>query len=168
MSWYGKYMGIVRDVADPDGRLRLRAYVPEVMGTLDDTDHWVDWALPCLPWFATKGVGQALVPVVGGNYGVWIEFRHGDVRFPIWCGVFPINSVKPDLTTVELDAGGNFKVVAGTHAEIDAQTTELGGSCTQTPGSSSEAVVLGSGIDTFTGTPYSILGSASSRVFAKK
>lgn len=38
----------------------------------------------------------------------------------------------------------------------------------EVPGATNEGVVLGSGIDSFTGTPYSLLGSASTKVFAKK
>ncbi len=44
----------------------------------------------------------------------------------------------------------------------------VGGTCVETPGALNEGVVLGSGIDSFTGTPYSLLGSASTKVFAKK
>ncbi len=37
----------------------------------------------------------------------------------------------------------------------------------ETPGPLNEGVVTGKGIDSFTGTPYSLLGNASTKVFAK-
>ena len=53
--YYGKYPGYVRDSDDPDGRGRLRLYVPDALGQDDDADHWTDWALPCFPWDTTQG-----------------------------------------------------------------------------------------------------------------
>ena len=149
--WIGKFVGFVRDTADPDNRGRIRLFCPEVMGSLDDSDHWLDWALPCFPWFAHLGIGGALVPQKLSGWGVWVEFRHGDTRFPIWTGVFATGPI-PDVTNVELDS----------------PTIQLGGQCVQTPGATNEGVVLGCFNDTFTGAPYSVLGSASTRIFAKK
>ena len=103
MEYIGKYMGYVRDASDPKTRARLRLFVPEVMGANDDTDHWTDWALPCFPWFAHNGLGTSFVPPVGNDFGVWVEFRHGDVRFPIWVGVFIVNSTA-DLSKLRVDA----------------------------------------------------------------
>jgi len=105
--FYGKYLGHVRDVDDPDDRGRLRAFVPEVMGELDDVDHWTDWALPCFSPIAMLGVGsagKALVPPKGDAWGVWVEFRHGDPRFPIWTGVFPFKPITADDTRLVLEA----------------------------------------------------------------
>jgi hypothetical protein len=146
VNLFGKYVGFVRDTADPENRGRLRCYVPEVMGELDDTDHWTGWALPCLPWIAYRGVGSALVPVVTAGWGVWLEFRQGDPRFPIWVGVFPLQS----LTTTVL--------------RFDAAKVELGGENPAT----GEGVVLASYQDPMTGVTAGAAGGASTRVFAKK
>lgn len=76
--FYGKYRGLVSDVADPDQLGRIRAKVPEVLGEEDSP-----WALPCVP-FAGKSHGVVWLPEV--DDGVWIEFEAGDPARPIWCG----------------------------------------------------------------------------------
>lgn len=150
-EYHGLYMGHVRDAGDPESRGRIRLFVPEVMGQLDDTDHWTDWALPCFPWFAHRGVGNMLVPQPDSGLGVWVTFRHGNVRFPVWMGVFVIDPTKVDSTI----------------AKLDAQTIMLGGDAITAP-AASEGVVVGLGQDPFTGATYAALGNASTRVFAKK
>jgi len=158
----GKHAGFVRDANDPDNRGRLRLYVPEVMGETDDTDHWTDWALPCFPWFAHLGTGGVLVPQPDDGWGVWVEFRQGDPRFPIWCGVFPIGSSSADATKIVLEAGGL--------ARIDADKVMVGGDINvtfQAPGPNSLQVVTGRTVDPFTGAPLSTLGGSSTMVFVK-
>jgi uncharacterized protein involved in type VI secretion and phage assembly len=76
--FYGKYRGLVADNEDPLQRARLRATVPEVLGT-----ETSGWALPCAP-YAGPHVGLHAVPPVGA--GVWIEFEAGDTSRPIWVG----------------------------------------------------------------------------------
>jgi Type VI secretion system/phage-baseplate injector OB domain len=100
--YWGKYAAYVRDTEDEEGRGRLRLFVPEVFGDDDDADHWSDWALPCLPWVAEHGV-SALIPEKNGQFGVWVEFRQGDPRFPVWVGVFPWSSVDYDKIAVQSD-----------------------------------------------------------------
>jgi uncharacterized protein involved in type VI secretion and phage assembly len=75
---YGKYRGLVVDVADPMQLGRIRARVPEVFGEVE-----TGWALPAAP-YAGDGVGAWAIPPVGAN--VWMEFEAGDVSRPIWCG----------------------------------------------------------------------------------
>jgi uncharacterized protein involved in type VI secretion and phage assembly len=77
-SFYGKFRGIVTDVHDPLMTSRIRARVPDVMGNEES-----GWALPALP-FGGRGMGLFALPSVGA--GVWIEFEHGDLDFPIWSG----------------------------------------------------------------------------------
>lgn len=98
MQFFGKYMGYIRDLNDPEKRGRMRTYCPEVGGPSDDSDHWLDWALPCFPWFTHAGVGLNFVPEKTTDWAAWIEFRQGDVRFPLWCGVFPLVQVDKDFT----------------------------------------------------------------------
>jgi hypothetical protein len=80
--YYGKYRGIVRDTADPEGLGRLRALVPSVLGP----DVLTGWAVPCVPYGGASDTGTQLVPEVGA--GVWVEFEEGDLEFPIWAGTF--------------------------------------------------------------------------------
>lgn len=75
---YGKYRGIVTDNQDPRSLGRIRARVPEVLGSVE-----TGWAHPCSP-YAGDGFGQLTVPPAGA--GVWIEFEAGDVSRPIWTG----------------------------------------------------------------------------------
>ena len=73
-TFFGKYRGVVADVADPLMQGRLRVRVPAVLG-----EAVSGWALPCIPF----GVPLSL-PMVGA--AVWIEFEGGDPRRPICCG----------------------------------------------------------------------------------
>jgi uncharacterized protein involved in type VI secretion and phage assembly len=75
---YGKHRGRVSDDQDPSKLGRIRAQVPEVLGTVDS-----GWALPAAPYGGDQ-VGLFTVPPVGA--GVWIEFEAGDVSRPIWSG----------------------------------------------------------------------------------
>ncbi len=76
--FWGKYRGVVRDVADPEQMGRIRARVPSVLGETE-----LPWALPCVP-FAGDTHGLVLLPVEGD--GVWIEFEGGDPALPVWTG----------------------------------------------------------------------------------
>lgn len=76
--FYGKYRGVVSDVADPENLGRIKAKVPEVLGDLDSP-----WALPSIP-YAGEDTGFYAVPPAGA--GVWMEFEAGDVSRPIWSG----------------------------------------------------------------------------------
>lgn len=77
---FGKFRGLVSDVDDPQNQGRIRATVPEVLGT-----EVSGWALSAAP-YAGPGVGNFMIPPVGA--GVWIEFEAGDVSRPIWTGCF--------------------------------------------------------------------------------
>ena len=80
--FYGKYEGVVTDVADPKKIGRIRAKVPAVLGEQVDSG----WALPCMPAGGGKERGMLFLPQVGDT--VWIEFAAGDVSRPIWVGTF--------------------------------------------------------------------------------
>jgi uncharacterized protein involved in type VI secretion and phage assembly len=77
-TFYGKYRGIVTDNQDPLMMGRVRARVPDVMG-----DQESGWAMPCAP-FGGSNTGFFALPPSGA--GVWIEFEHGDLEYPIWSG----------------------------------------------------------------------------------
>lgn len=76
--FYGKYRGEVADVNDPENQGRIRAKVPEVLGTEES-----GWALPAAP-YAGPGVGTFMIPPVGA--AVWMEFEAGLVSRPIYSG----------------------------------------------------------------------------------
>lgn len=99
--FWGKYMGYVRDDKDPENRGRIRCFCPEVLGKVDDKSNWLDWALPSWPWIVHLGVGLNFIPPKNGEWGVWIEFRQGDPRFPIWSGVFPLAKVDENIVTLK-------------------------------------------------------------------
>jgi hypothetical protein len=84
---FGKYRGIVTDIADPEDQCRIRAQVPAVY-----TDRDSPWALPSLP-FAGDQHGLVLLPQVGD--GVWIEFEGGDISRPIWSGCWFASGQRP-------------------------------------------------------------------------
>lgn len=76
---YGKYRGYVFAVDDPEGRARIRAIVPQLLGENTPTG----WAEPALP-YAGPDQGFFTVPDLGA--GCWIEFEQGDLSKPIWSG----------------------------------------------------------------------------------
>jgi uncharacterized protein involved in type VI secretion and phage assembly len=76
--FFGKYRGLVTDNQDPNSLGRIRARVPEILGSVE-----TGWALPALP-YSGNGSGVYTVPEPGA--GVWIEFESGDVSRPIWTG----------------------------------------------------------------------------------
>ncbi len=78
--FYGKYRGLVAINVDPLNLGRLKAVVPEVLGTVPTS-----WALPCAAYAGT-GSGLFAIPPIGA--GVWIEFEAGDVSRPIWSGAW--------------------------------------------------------------------------------
>jgi hypothetical protein len=108
--FFGIYRGIVADINDPLSKKRIRAKVPQVLGT--ETTGWAD---ACLPVAATMQHGPTgtettlttstlvdgtndsahshtvtlhvheIVPKVG--QAVWIMFEAGDPDHPVWLGV---------------------------------------------------------------------------------
>jgi Type VI secretion system/phage-baseplate injector OB domain len=89
--FYGKYRGLVLINVDPQNQGRLKAVVPEVLGTMPS-----NWCLPCTPYAGTLA-GFFNIPMIGS--GVWIEFEAGDVNRPVWTGCWwgtaqvPINEL---------------------------------------------------------------------------
>jgi hypothetical protein len=88
---HGKYHGFVADNADPQNRGRLRLRIPEVLGP----DVISGWAEPCFAYGGGPDYGQFSIPPLclasdGKSHttGVWVEFRAGDLQYPIWTGTF--------------------------------------------------------------------------------
>ena len=76
--WFGKFRGVVVDTNDPERLGRLRAMVPDVLGTVPST-----WAMPCVPAAAPQ-MGIVAIPSAGA--GVWVEFEQGDPDYPVSVG----------------------------------------------------------------------------------
>jgi hypothetical protein len=107
--YYGKYRGTVINNVDPEGRGRLMALVPDVLGLTPST-----WAMPCVP-FAGIQSGAFVVPPV--QSGVWIEFEQGDPDYPIWTGGFwglvaevPGSPVSPTPAAPPVPPGQNIVI----------------------------------------------------------
>ena len=112
--FFGKFRGTVTDNKDPLFTGRVRARVPDVLGTEES-----GWAMACTP-FAGPGSGMFAVPAVGA--GVWIEFEHGDPDYPIWTGCWwgaatdppPEVQVPPYQKVIIKTPGGNSLVLDDT------------------------------------------------------
>lgn len=80
-QFFGKYRGTVLNNIDPEMRGRLLLNVPDVLNLIPST-----WAEPCVPLAGPTGppMGVYMVPPIGA--GVWVEFEHGDLNYPIWVG----------------------------------------------------------------------------------
>lgn len=87
-KYYGKYRGFVADNADPDQLGRLTLKIPSVLGA-----EVSGWAMPCLPFGGTAGIGWFVIPEPKAQ--VWVEFEEGDPRRPIWTGTFWQNQGDP-------------------------------------------------------------------------
>lgn len=118
-KYYGKVKAFCRDNADPQKRGRIRCYCPQVMGPLDDTQHWLHWAEPNFPWLGginTLDFGPPTTKAQNGGVetGIWLEFEQGDPDFPIWTGTWlpaPTPSdpnAQQDLTNAGAPPGGDI------------------------------------------------------------
>lgn len=79
-KYYGKYRGVVLNNVDPLLEGRLLVQVPDVAGLAPTT-----WATPCVP---IAGIQNGMVAIPINGSGVWVEFEHGDPKYPIWVGCF--------------------------------------------------------------------------------
>jgi uncharacterized protein involved in type VI secretion and phage assembly len=77
-KYYGKYRGTVVNNVDPMQMGRIQVIVPDVGGVTPSS-----WAMPCVPVAGIQN-GIFVLPIIGA--GVWVEFEHGDIDFPVWTG----------------------------------------------------------------------------------
>lgn len=77
-EFLGKYRAFVVDNNDPENQGRIKVQVPYISG-----ESVIGWCLPCVPVAYPKG-GDFNIPKLGTF--VWVEFEHGDVRYPIYTG----------------------------------------------------------------------------------
>ncbi|MBI2930626.1 MAG: hypothetical protein HYY16_03160 [Planctomycetes bacterium] len=114
---FGLYRGIVRDVADPEDRGRVRLEVPEVWGR-GKLSNWASYMSP----FGGGGAGFFFLPRLGD--GVWVTFERGETTKPVWMGFwFSVEDAKPEGADLEVRVlrtkSGHrvvFKDVAGEEA----------------------------------------------------
>jgi uncharacterized protein involved in type VI secretion and phage assembly len=106
-KFWGKYRGTVLDNVDPMQLGRLMVQVPDVGGSIPST-----WAMPCLP-MTGKQSGVWVLPQIGA--GVWVEFEHGDIDYPIWTGCWYGSAAEvpalalaatPGMPNIVLQTGG--------------------------------------------------------------
>jgi hypothetical protein len=125
-KYFGKYKGRVSSNTDELGRGRIKVTVDEILET-------PTWAEPCVP-YAAPGKGLLMVPPENGD--VWVEFKEGDLQFPIWTGCFwsqplsaPLTPIDPPATTKILALDGlTVKVnesAAGATVEITVGTSAV-------------------------------------------
>lgn len=72
---HGFHHAKVVDAHDPQGELRLKLQVPEVLGSREI------WAWPLI------GGRRYTAPAEGA--GVWVWFEEDDVERPLWIGLMP-------------------------------------------------------------------------------
>ncbi|MGW8286566.1 MAG: phage baseplate assembly protein V [Candidatus Deferrimicrobiaceae bacterium] len=75
--YFGPYRGVVMNIEDPEGLMRIKALVPDVLGEQETT-----WAAPCVPpgvrsvpEVGTRVCGTA--PFFGPIFGLKNSLLHG-------------------------------------------------------------------------------------------
>ena len=76
--YYSVYPAFVVDAEDPNKQGRLKVRVPQ----MTDNQTIDEWAYPVTP----LGAGGAFLSVPKKGDNVWVVFKCGDVRFPLWLG----------------------------------------------------------------------------------
>ncbi len=150
MSFFGKYRGRVTDNADPMQQGRIKAEVPDVLGSQAS-----GWAMPCFP-AAGGQMGVFALPKIGA--GVWIEFEHGNPDFPIWSGAwYGSSSELPSslLSPPNSQSGMILLCTTGGMSVFLDDTSGTGGITVQTSGGqkitmNSQGITVDSGSGTLT------------------
>jgi len=91
-KYYSSYRGYVVDNIDEDGLGRIKVKIPAV--TREKTHP--AWAYP-KNQMGGKGYGMQMLPLIGDL--IWVEFEHGDPRFPIWNFAHYTKGDKPEEFT---------------------------------------------------------------------
>lgn len=134
-KYYSSYRGYVVDNDDEEGLGRLQIKIP----TVTKNKIHPSWAYPKTQW-GGKDYGMQLLPVLGEL--VWIEFEHGDTRFPIWnfahrtlgdkpiefssTKIYGFKTPKGQLVLID-DRDGHEKIVirSNTHIVIEGEAVVL-------------------------------------------
>lgn len=103
-EYFGKYRAFVTDNRDPENQGRIKVQVPYISG-----NGTIGWCLPCVPVAYTKG-GDLNIPKVGSF--VWVEFEHGDIRYPIYTGgIYGSNNLPTDDIESRLISWGDCSIL---------------------------------------------------------
>ena len=149
--FYGKYRGLVTDNADPLRTGRIRATVPDVLGTVES-----GWATPCAP-VGGPGSGFFALPPVGAS--VWVEFEHGDPDYPVWVGSFWGSAADFPPTLLVSPPDVVMVVTPGGHSVTLSDLPGLGGITLKTSDGASIAMTsLGITIDNGQGATIALQG----------
>jgi hypothetical protein len=102
--FYSKYPAQVVDIKDPENRGRVKLKVPDI---LDDTEL-AEWAEPIL---ISAGKDKSASGATNGSFGVfyppkvddfvWVQFRMGDLRNPLYFGGWWAENEKPAILSDE-------------------------------------------------------------------
>jgi hypothetical protein len=88
-KYYSSYRGYVVDNEDEEGLGRIQIKIP----TITQNKVHPTWAYPKTQW-GGNDYGMQLLPLKGEM--VWVEFEHGDTRFPIWNFAHRAKQEKPE------------------------------------------------------------------------
>ena len=117
MHHYGVYRGTVVDNRDPQGHKRIKATVPQVLGS--QQTEWI--------WPREDAHTKVAVPAIG--QGVWVMFEGGDPAFPVWVGTFGIHGASEHHLLLKSpvsisDVEGSFKTVYNKDGTVDIDVAE--------------------------------------------
>jgi uncharacterized protein involved in type VI secretion and phage assembly len=114
-KYYGKYSAIVTDTNDLERKTngmvgRIKVQIPSIFPEKDEV-----WADPCFP------PGCFFIPPKDSY--VWVEFEGGDIRSPLWVGVwYPKDKVPQGVNPAFSDKSIVFQTPAGSTIEIQEQS----------------------------------------------
>jgi len=115
MDYVGLYEAKVVDTKDPLNRRRLKVRIhvlhKDALTGLADTA--LPWARPCFPYTGPQS-GDDGVPEIGAE--IWVAFKHGKSKFPVWLGgYYPTGEGPPELAAAQSGAipKGYFRKTAG-------------------------------------------------------
>jgi hypothetical protein len=117
--FFGIYRGTVTSSKDPKSQKRIKATIPQVLGTAP-----TDWM-----WCRDDSSQSAVPPSVG--QGVWVMFEGGDPSFPVWVGTFGKNKALGNQISVTPAPPGSypstvkFKTGPNSVKELDLTATVL-------------------------------------------
>ena len=112
---FGKYRGIVTDVAEGDDLGYISVIVHEVFGE----EFELPRVAPSVP-FAGKDHGLVALPEI--DDGVWIEFEAGNISKPIWTGFWWADGEMPEpkgkLVRTFITTAGNKLILDDDESEV--------------------------------------------------
>lgn len=143
-KFFGKYLAKVVDNNDPKKRYRLKLQVDAIFNS-DEGEKAVitDWAVPAMP------IGMFFLPKKGEH--VWVEFRQGDLDFPLWCNKYidekigdnlPPNTHYPDNRIVHAPLGKYTMEFCEKAGEEYFKLTAFGNSLFHIKGKAGEEFIL--------------------------